>query len=251
MPDYIGRKLIMISFKNFLKESQWMYHGSVEPNLNTIQANKTDYGTIDSRIGAHFAADPEISRKFAKGLYKKTNSAGNSNGAVYKTKSLKRSELHVIPQKTDKWSGQKESDQHAVAAHVLSTVLSHPKHKEMFKTWVTKFHHVNDKTADEIHDHLSKGKAPVDKEKFGMAAHEGNSFKSYFKSFDSEDMYEPEKGFSEKLISHYHDIMKAKGKKGLVYQNTAPKEKEGVRSTKNYIVFEPENLKIEKHEEMK
>jgi hypothetical protein len=240
----------MISFKNFLKESQWMYHGSVEPNLNTIQANKTDYGTIDSRIGAHFAADPEISRKFAKGLYNRKNSQGSSNGVVYKTKSLKRSELQVIRQKRYKHGGL-ESDQGAIGSHVVSTVLGHPKHKEMFISWVKNARRVDDKTAEEIHDHLSRGKAPADKEKFGVAAHKGNSFKSYISNFDSGLHMEPEKGFREKVISHYHDIMKAKGKKGLVYQNTAPMEKEGVRSTKNYIVFEPENLKIEKHEEMK
>jgi len=241
----------MISFKNFLNESQWMYHGSVEPNLKTIERNKNDYSTLDTQIGAHFAADPEISRKFAKGLYNRKNSEGGNKGAVYKTKSLKRSELYVVPQKTYKWSGQKEGDQHAVGAHVVSTVLGHPKHKEMFKSWVKNARRVDDKTAEEIHDHLSRGKAPADKEKFGLAAHKGNSFKSYFKNFDSELMHEPEKGFKEKVISHYHDIMKAKGKKGLVYHNTAPMEKEGVRSKKNYIVFEPEKLSIEKHEEIK
>ena len=227
----------MIKFKNFLKESQWMYHGSVEPNLTHITSNKTDYGTIDSKIGAHFAADPDISRKFAEGLYNKKNSQGNSNGAVYKTRSLKRSELQVIYQKRYKHGGL-ESDQGAIGAHVISTVLGHPKHKELFKSWVKNARHVDEKTAEEIHDHLSKGKAPADKKKFGMAAHKGNSFKSYISNFDSGLHLEPEKGFREKVISHYHDIMKSRGKKGLVYQNTAPMEKEGVRSTKNYIVFD-------------
>jgi hypothetical protein len=232
----------MISFKNFLNESQWMYHGSTDKNIESLKPDR-DHMVLDRAIGSHFAADPEISKKFASGLYK-----DKTEGSVYKTKSLKRSELHVIHQKRYK-HGALESDQNAIGSHVISTVLGHPDNKEMFKSWLKYSRRVDDKTAEEIHDHLSRGKAPADKEKFGVAAHKGNSFKSYISNFDSGLNMQPEPDFKKKVVSKYLDIMKSRGKKGLVYQNTAPMEKAGARSTKNYIVFEPENLKLEKHEE--
>jgi hypothetical protein len=42
--------------------------------------------------------------------------------------------------------------------------------------------------------------------------------------------------------------MKSKGKKGLVYRNTNSREIEGVGSPKSYIIFEPEKMKVEKHD---
>jgi hypothetical protein len=42
--------------------------------------------------------------------------------------------------------------------------------------------------------------------------------------------------------------MKSRGKKGLVYRNTNSKETEGVDSPKSYIIFEPEKMKVEKHD---
>jgi hypothetical protein len=233
----------MISFKNFLNESQWMYHGSTDKNIESLKPDR-DHMVLDRAIGSHFAADPEISKKFASGLYK-----DKTEGSVYKTKSLKRSELHVIHQKRYK-HGALESDQNAIGSHVISTVLGHPDNKEMFKSWVKHARGVNDETAEAVHDHLSKGKAPADSKKFGLAATKrNNSFKSYISNFDSGLNMQPEPDFKKKVVSKYLDIMKSRGKKGLVYQNTSPMEKEGARSTKNYIVFEPENLKLEKHEE--
>jgi hypothetical protein len=243
----------MIRFKQFINEAQWMYHGTTEKNIDTLTPDRSN-GVIDRALGSHFAADPEISRKFASGLYKNTKEPGT----IFKTNDIKRSEFHVIPQRRYK-HGALPSDQAAISSHVLGTVLGHPDNKEMFKSWVKYARHVDDSTAEEIHRHLSSGKAPVDQNKFGVAASKYNSFKKYIGNFDSGLHMQPEPNFKEKVVNKYLDIMRSKGIKGLVYKNTAPMEKnpeprskgetmENRRSNKNYIVFDPDKLNLVKHE---
>ena len=229
----------MISFKNFLNESQWMYHGSPEPNLTYIRSNKSNYSEYDTQIGAHFASDPEISRKFSSGLYK--NSEMDSKGAVYKTKRPTRSELEVVPQK------KKYDDQDSVAFHVLSTVFSHPDNKDLFVKWHRNKFTSTQEEASNVHDKLSnKENIPVDKKGYGYDESNKNTFRSYVAhhgpySFNDKDIH-------HEIVNKFIDHMKSKGKKGLVYQNTVGIETAGARSKKNYIIFEPEKLSIEKHD---
>jgi len=234
----------MIRFKQFINEAQWMYHGTTEKNIDKLKPDRS-HNIIDRAIGSHFAADPEISKKFANGLY-----TDKKQGTVYKTKDLKRSDFHVIHQKKYR-SGALQSDQDAIGAHVAATVLGHPDNKDMFKSWVKHRTGVNDETAEAIHTHLSNGKSPADKSKFGLAAMKnGNSFNSYIKNFDSGLHMQPHPKFRETVVNKYVDMMKVKGKKGLVYTNTSPMEKEGARSLKNYIVFEPDKLNLEIHKDV-
>jgi hypothetical protein len=233
----------MLKFKDFINESQWMYHGTTE-TLSSLKPKRDDY-MIDRAVGSHFAADPDISRKFSKGLYK--DSEMKQQGNLYRTRAPKRSELDVVYQKTYK-HGAKQSDQDAISSHIAATVLGHPDNKEMFKSWVKNARQIDDNTAEEIHGLLSSGKAPADREKYGVAAHKGNSFRSYINNFDSNLHMQPHPKFKEEVVNKYIDMMKAKGKKGLVYHNTSPIETQNVRSRKNYIIFNPENLPLEKHE---
>ena len=64
----------MIRFKDFLNESQWMYHGSVEPNLKTIERNKINNELLDVSIGAHFAEN--ASSVLTKSLVVSTTNLG-------------------------------------------------------------------------------------------------------------------------------------------------------------------------------
>ncbi|MCX6783312.1 MAG: hypothetical protein NTZ20_05010 [Candidatus Levybacteria bacterium] len=243
----------MIKFKEFLNEAQWMYHGTPDTNIDTLKPDRSDM-VIDRALGSHFAAAPEISRKFASGIYKNTKGPGT----IFKTNDIKRSELQVIHQRRNK-NGALQSDQHAISSHVLGTVLGHPDNKEMFKSWIKYARNIDDNTAEEVHNHLSSGRAPSDRDKFGTAASKFNSFKKYIGDYDSGLHMQPEPNFKEKVVNKYLDIMRSRGIKGLVYKNTAPMEKnpeprskgenmENRRSNKNYIVFDPDKLNLTKHE---
>lgn len=237
----------MKTFREFILESQWMYHGSPNDSLETLTPNRDEY-MLDRAIGSHFAADPNVSKKFSQDLY------GNSGktGALYRTRAPKRSELFTVPQKTYS-HGAIQSDQHAVGSHIISTVFSHPDHKQMFIDWIKHDRGIDDSTANEIHGLLSRGKAPSDRERYSTAASKGNSFHSYIGNFTGGNVSEPRKGFKKEVIQKYIGIMKQKGYKGLVYKNTSPREMEGIPkdskrnprpkglsgSNKSYILFDP------------
>ena len=226
----------MISFKNFLNESQWMYHGTTYPKeLTHIQRNDKSL-TFDTSIGAHFAADPEVANKFSKGIHK---SYVDNKGVVYKTKRPSRSELETVPQKKG------HEDQDSVASHVLSSVFSHPDNKDLFVKWhKSKFASTHEQ-ASNVHEKLSnKQNIPVNKKEYGYDKSNKNTFRSYVDhhgAYSSKDMH-------KEIVNKFIDLMKSKGKKGLVYRNTNSNETEGVDSPKSYIIFEPEKLKIEKHD---
>lgn len=237
----------MKSFRQFISESQWMYHGTTRNDLESLTPNRDD-SMIDRAIGSHFAADKRVSDKFSKDLY----GGSNSKGSVYKTRSPHRSKLLTIHQKIYP-HGEVSSDQSSIGAHVSSTVFSHPDNKHMFIDWVKNARRVNDEIAHAIYDKLSKGKAPADK-KFGTAASKNSpSFFSYMKNLDSGLHTQPRDGFKREVIDSYLKIMKSRGIKGLVYKNTSPREMEGIPkdskrtprpknlsgSNKSYILFNP------------
>lgn len=238
----------MLTFKQFIAEAQWMYHGSHNDSLTILRPNRDEY-MLDRAIGSHFAADPQVSRKFSNDLY------GNSGkrGALYRTRAPKRSELFTVPQKIYR-HGATQSDQTAVGSHITSTVFSHPDHKQMFIDWVKHARGIDDDTAHEIHRHLSQGIAPADISRFGTAASKGsNSFASYMRNFAGGSISEPRPGFKKEVAEKYVDIMKKRGYKGVPYKNTSPREMEGIQgdsrhnprqkgqsgSNKSYILFEP------------
>lgn len=252
----------MKSFKIFLSESQWMYHGSPH-EINSLKPNRDEY-MIDRAIGTHFAADQQIANKFTtgKGWEHKNNNAPKGN--LYRTKVPPRSKLLIIKQK--RYAGGIESDQGAIGAHISSTVFQ--KHPDMFKQWA-KYRangHISDETIDKIHHHLSTGKS-LNSDEFGVYKsshkHANQSFHSFMKNWDSGLIMNPHDGFRKEVVNKYLDIMKQRGIKGLVYHNTSPMETRGMPqdhypehsnyrkpgekgSKKCYVIFEPGEHKLEK-----
>lgn len=222
----------MKTFKQYVSESQWMYHGTPH-EFDTLKPNRREY-MLDRAIGSHFAADPTVSDKFAQGLYKDKK----NQGRVLKTKAPTRSKLVKVYQKKYK-HGARQSDQYAIQNHVMATVFHHDK--DMFKQYVKTTRHVDDETAEALHDHLSRGIAPHDKTRFGLAATKGNTFRSFVNNFGAPHGDD----FKEKLVHRYLGIMRDQGKEGLVYHNTSPSETPGARSTKSYVIFNPEKHKLE------
>jgi len=161
--------------------------------------------------------------------------------------------MFVIPQKKYP-HGAIASDQSSIAAHIGSTVLSHPDNKQMFVDWVKNARGVNDEQAHAIHDSLSKGIAPVGDQFGGGASRNSTSFFSYMRNFDPGLHTQPRKGFKREVVDRYLGIMKDRGIKGLVYRNTSPREMEGIPqdsmnkprpkglagSDKSYILFHPD-----------
>jgi len=70
----------MLSFKQFIAESQWMYHGTKRDDLTSLSPNRDDY-MLDRAIGSHFAADRRVSDRFSQDLYG-TNKQAEGQGAV-------------------------------------------------------------------------------------------------------------------------------------------------------------------------
>ena len=227
----------MISFKNFLKESQWMYHGTTYPKeLTHIQRNEKGL-KFDTAIGAHFSADPEVANKFSKGIHK---SYVDNKGVVYKTKRPSRSELETVPQKKGNY------DDDSVAYHVLSTVFSNPDNKNLFVKWHRDIFNSSHEQASDIHGKLSnKQNIPVDKKEYGHDK-SPNTFRSYVEHNRVPSGGNPD--IHHEIVNKFIDHMKSKGKKGLVYRNTNPTETKEVDSPKSYIIFEPEKMKVEKHD---
>lgn len=244
----------MGAFKRFIQESQWMYHGTPKPiEGDTLRVDRKEY-MMDRAVGAHFAADPDVSKKFQAGLHRNNNGQNKVEGHLYRTKTPTRSKLFKVPQKTFRskkapnWRG-KQSDQSAIGSHISGTVFSQPEHKELFTSWFKHARPSEAEHADEIHSLLSQGKSPSHP-KFGTAAMKGatgkHAFRHYMANFDGNLTMQPHEGFKEKVINHYVDHMTKKGYHGLSYENTSPMETEGVRSKKSYVIFHPENHKLEK-----
>jgi len=245
----------MKTFREFLSESQWMYHGSQKTGVSHLIPNRNEY-MIDRAIGGHFAADPQISRKFARGLYNRTD---KSVGTVYRTKAPPRSQLMVLPQKINK-HGIRGSDQHSIESHVGHTVFSDPSNKELFKTYAMNSRMIDEPTAEKLHHHLMNHKS-IDSPEFGMARQRGTSFHSFVDNYGGLNTNE---GMRKEIVSRYLGIMRNKGIKGLVYHNTSPMETEGIPgdnpkfdnhrkpgqkgSRKSYVIFDPEEHKLEKYE---
>jgi hypothetical protein len=247
-----------------LLESAYMYHGSPKSDLSSLKPDRNEY-MLDRAVGSHFAADPTVSKRFQKGLYRTKEPAWGEKpkpveGSLYRTKAPPRSQLHTIYQKNyrDKKTGKvfaKQSDQDAIGSHIAGTVFSQPENKGTFKDWVKHARRVDDDTAEGIHAHLSSGRAPTIK-KFGQIAgsDKKSSFHGYVSNFDSGLNQEPRPGFRKEVVHKYLDIMKQRGIKGLVYHNTSPEEtgdregREKVRSKKSYIIFHPEEHPLEKVE---
>ncbi len=245
----------MKSFKEYIEESQWMYHGTHKKYIDVLKPDRKDY-MMDRAIGSHFAAYKPISDKFAGGLYQKKErdymgyEKPKESGTVYRTRAPKRSELYKVEQKKYKHGGR-QSDQYAIQNHIMSTVFQHDK--DEFIHYVKTTRNTDEKTASDIHDLLSQGKAPSDQNRFGLAYHKGNSFRSYVNNYGSVQDQEQK----HRIVGKYLDIMRSKGYKGLIYHNTSPMETEGlprdghrkkgeIGSKKSYVIFDPEHHPLEK-----
>lgn len=224
----------MLSFKQFITESQWMYHGT--PNkFDVLEPNRDSY-MINDAIGTHFASDPTLSHKFASGLYAKK--VTDPIGYIFKTKSPTRSTIEKVPQKTyyKTKDGKlvKTSDQTAIATHIAHTVFSEPENKQLFIDYVKHTRNIGDDEAERIHSYLSQNKALNDSS-FGHNKTKANTFRSFVNDFGGINQA-PNK---TKIVDSFLDIMKKRGIKGLSYINTSPNETRNIRSPKCYILFHP------------
>lgn len=237
----------MKTFSEFLTESQWMYHGSPAHDLTHLKANRSEY-MLDRAVGAHFAADPTVSTNFATWKQGRVGGQGyagdHQDGALYRTRAPKRSELFVVKQR--KYShGGRESDQNAIGAFISSTVFEHEP--ELFKQWAMRARNIDEPTAHLLWDTLKAGRKPLGAHFGGAESKWDRSLFSYMRNFDSGlTMMSSVPGFKENVVNKFVETMKKKGYKGLVYHNTGPMETFGARSRKSYIVFEPENHPLEK-----
>lgn len=222
----------MKTFKQFITESQWMYHGT-NREFDTLEPNRNHY-MIDRAIGSHFASDKTLSDKFTQGLYSKEQ----GTPVTLKTRTPPRSVIQKVPQR------ERDYDQSSIERHVGHTVFSHPEGKDLFKEWILT--HVNNHSgqidhdkAEEMYTRLSSGQHVNDK-KFGTFANKGNTFRSYIEKsggFGASLGNNPE--LKRKIVDKFLHIMKEQGIKGLSYRNTSPNELQGVRSPKSYILFNP------------
>lgn len=225
----------MKTFKQFMSESQYIYHGTTK-KFDTLTPDRNQY-MIDRALGSHFSSDKDIARKFQKGVH----SGESDTGRIIKTKRPSRSKIEKVPQKTYyKIDGKpvKQSDQNAIADHVAHTVFSHPEGKDLFKDYVRyiTLGLVDDDTIEKLHSHLSRGKSVHDHETFGHAASKSNTFRSYVSSKGGLNQFHDR---NPELVSKFLNIQKKKGIKGLSYTNTSPKEMEGVKGSKCYVLFHP------------
>lgn len=223
----------MLSFKQFLIESQFMYHGT--PNtFDTLTPNRDSY-MINDAIGTHFASDPTLSNKFASGLY--TKKSTDPIGYVFKTKAPPRSVIEKVPQKTYykiENKPVKESDQHAIATHIAHTVFSQPENKQLFIDWLKHTRNTSDEDAERIHSYLSQNK-PLTDNSFGVNKSRANTFRSFVSDFGGMN----DSKHKKRIVDSFLDIMKKRGIKGLSYINTSPNETRNIRSPKCYILFDP------------
>lgn len=249
----------MKSFRQYISEAV-MYHGSPH-EIDRFKPNRSEY-MIDRAIGTHFSADPHIARGFMKGavhMGRKEVEGGN----LYRAQVPPASKILKVRQKVH--AGGLEGDQVAIGAHIASTVFT--RHKDMFKSWL-KYRangHVSDDMAEKIHDHLINGK-PMHRKEFGEYGGYKTSkvtMNNFMKNYDPTLTMEPEKGFKEKVVNKYLDIMRKRGIKGLSYTNTSPMETRGLPqdthptfsnyrqkgqrgSRKCYVIFDPHHYPIQR-----
>lgn len=226
----------MLSFKQFLIEGAKMTHGSANAPYELLpkppKRNPTD--SMDTLIGTHYAADPEMSKKFREGLYGRKP----ENPATFETRRLPRSQTVKVHGKG--W------DQTNIAKHVNNTVFNKPdaENKRMFNQWAQDTRRVTSTEADRIYDALSKGQKP------NHYPNESRDKKPSVGGFIN--FYDPSLhhgGIKLRVADKYRETMQAQGKKGIVYVNTSPNEtRDGVRSKKSYIIFDPSKLPHEKKE---
>lgn len=218
-----------------IDEANYMYHGSPKTDIKKFEPDRKDFMT-DRAIGTHFAANPDISKKFMRkqgSSYSEVDQAKEGSGKLYKFKAPKRSELETVKQ-------GRHSDQHAIGVHVAHTVFSRPEHKEFFKKWVMHDRHVDEPTAEKIHQRLTAGKS-LSRKEYGVASNQGQSMRSFINNYGGNIHND---AIRHKLVGHYLDIQRKKGIKGLVYHNTSPEETKGIgnRSKKSYVIHDPEHL---------
>lgn len=239
--------------KRMFSEANWMYHGTTGNIENRLRANRGEY-MIDRAIGAHFAADPAVSNKFAKGLTSTGRTENkDSIGTMFRARAPRRSELDRIRQKRYKKSGAIESDQYAIQHHVTSHVFQHhPEGKQLFQNFIARrFNNtVTPEQAGQLHDHLVSGQAPKN---IGTPWDKDFSKSQGMRHFMGNWGYMGNDAEKKDIVTKYVEMRRAKGKKGLVYRNTSPnetKDKEGnrdIRSDKSYVIYDPESQPLHIH----
>lgn len=220
-----------------LLEANWMYHGSPVHVIGPLRAGTETHAPIDRAIGVHFAADVEISKKFARGLYRQS-----TEGVLYRTEAPPRSKCLIVPQRsyyTKHKFGEvekfisKSSDQSGIGSFVIGTVLE--DHPDLFIAWLMRRNMMPKDQAAIAYQRLKQHQAPM-LDKYDYF----NSFRSYVSNLDSTGLMFHDDERAE-IVRLFNDIMKAQGVDALVYQNTAPMEIDHgpvkVRSPKCYILL--------------
>lgn len=206
-----------------------MHHGSANAPQKLEPKNPTrqSYQLLDTLIGTHYAADPKVSKTFVDGNYGRKP----ENPATFTARRPPRSQLVKVHGKG--W------DQTNVAKHVVKTVFEKdtPENKRMFVLWAQESRRVTPTTAEAWYNKLSKGQDTGD-----PFHHSGNQKPSVANFITRHDPGMHGGGMKVVIADKYVDIMKSKGKSGIVYQNTSPNETKDVQSKKSYIIFDPSKL---------
>ena len=228
---------------NILIFENWIYHGTGTEFAGSLKPDREAY-MLDRAIGTHFSADDSIAKKFSQGIH---NKDGDIIPGLYKAKSPPRSKLIVVPQHRYHFEHYStlESDQSAIGAFVGGIVMA--EREDLFIKWLMNRWVMKDEDIPKIKEIwklLKNNKVPT-KEKYGLAGGDYNTFRSYLKNSDSGLHMIGEDGKRE-VVKEFLKIMKSKGIQGLIYRNTSPMETQDIRDNKCYIIFNPEELEIQK-----
>jgi hypothetical protein len=198
---------------------------------------------LDRAIGVHFAADVEVSNRFAKGLYRDTpkdySADAPEGGIVYRVKAPSDARCLIVPQKTYHFPhySSKATDQSSVSGFVAGVVFEEVP--ALFIEWVMASRNVTREIAEKLYEKLDHHQSMHAKgEVYDTSA---LSFRSFVKNFDA-GLFMLADARRGEVAALFNDLMAKRGIDALVYLNTSPeetREKNGikVRSTKSYILL--------------
>lgn len=219
-----------------------VYHGTITPeDFHQFKAaGSSSFGTLDQKIGVHFAEDLKSAETFA---LKHDGRVGRMYPVYLSVKNP------LIAKQRRMANGSLEHDAYAVNREIRNAVF--PNNKPLFVAWITKARMVTKEQGSEIFDRLSKGESIGDHEYNRVAGHNLDSphrvkgehpVSSYVGDYDGglQLLNESERGIA---LDTFKSEMKRQGYDGIRYTNTAPMETAGIKNRTAWIVFEPSQIK--------
>ena len=219
-----------------------VYHGTIAPtDFHQFKAAASgSFGTLDQKIGVHFAEDLKSAQSFALKYDGRV-------GRMYPVYLSVKNPLIVKQRRME--NGSLEGDAVAINREIRNAAF--PNNKPLFVDWVTKARMVTKEQGSEIFDRLSKGESIGDREYNGVAGHNLNSprrtkgehpVSSYVGDYDGslQMLNETER---TTVLDTFKSEMRRQGYDGIRYTNTAPMETIGVKNRTAWIVFESSQVK--------